>query len=112
MARMCNLIIAIIAGDVSDGTTEINRYINRRVMTKNEGFEVLDKTAKFECPDLITEKTHEFNIDFFEHLLKKICAGPPDGIHFHYIYKNFHDRVKRTFDKYYGVSSDVLGKDS
>jgi len=93
MARMCNLIIAIISGDVGSGVTKINRYIDSKNMSKEDGFEILDATAKFECPDVISQKNHDDNLDFFEALLKKICAGPPDGIHFHYIYKNyFNDR--------------------
>ena len=87
MARMCNLIIAIISGDVGSGVTKINRYIDSKIMSKEDGFEVLEATAKFECPDVISKKTHDANLEFFKDLLKKICAGPPDGIHFHYIDK-------------------------
>lgn len=103
MARMCNLIVAVISGDVSDGMTKINRYINSSDMTKEDGLEVLRETGTFDCPDLITEKQHEENIEFFESLLRKICACPPDNIHFSYIWKDFRERVRKSFNEYYGL---------
>ena len=47
MTRMCALILNVLAGDVDDGFIKVDRYHERRLMTKDEATDIIDATGNF-----------------------------------------------------------------
>ena len=88
ITRMCALILNVLAGDVDDGFIKVDRYHERRLMTKDEATDIIDATGNFNVGKTITEASHKQDIEFFTELIKKICACPPEVISFSYIYDN------------------------
>lgn len=91
MARMCALILNVLAGDVDDGLIKVDRYHERRLMTKDEATEIIDATGDFDVGKTITKASHKQNIEFFTELTKKICACPPEVISFSYVEKLYFE---------------------
>ena len=100
MARMCALILNVIAGDVHDGMTSVHRYHEGRPLTQDEANLILHETHEFKVTSNITKALHEQNIDFFIKQLKAICACPPNNILTAYIYEDLNDFFSE-FEEFY-----------
>ena len=102
MANLCAHIFNSLAADISDGVTIVERFHEKRKMTREEAEKICLETCDFEATLPVTNEQHTQNMELFIDLLKRTCASPPEGLILSSSIPGFFDRVYPNYwDEFY-----------
>jgi len=93
MARVCALILNVIATDIEDDGTVVHRFNERREVSKDEAHEICTLTHDFLEHGKVNSVDHTKNVLFFKDLLERLCACPPEKIQWHGAIESFFARL-------------------
>jgi len=93
MTNLCAHIFNSLATDISDGMTTVERFHEKRKMTREEAENICLETYDFEVTLPVTSEQHTHNMELFIDLLRRTCAGPPEGLNISSTIPSFFDRL-------------------